>query len=72
MIHGLFPYTMEQLKMEIQYYAQTAVLNDVNFTTNPLAASAIASGNVKTTIARMNGSYVKAEMKKFITLQNKY
>ena len=41
-------------------YAQTAVLNDVNFTTNPLAASAIAAGNVKTTIARMNGSYVNA------------
>ena len=42
-------------------YAQTAVLNDVNFTTNPLAASAIAAGNVKTTIARMNGSYVNAD-----------
>ena len=45
-------------------YAQTAVLNDVNFTTNPLAASAIAAGNVKTTIARMNGSYVNADPEK--------
>ncbi len=42
-------------------YAQTAVLNNVNFTTNPLAASAIAAGNTKTTIARMNGSYVNAD-----------
>ena len=42
-------------------YAQTAVLNDVRFTTNPLAASAIATGKPKTTIARMNGSYVNAE-----------
>ena len=41
-------------------YAQTAVLTDVKFTTNPLAASAIASGKPKTTIARMNGSYVNA------------
>ena len=42
-------------------YAQTAVLTDVKFTTNPLAASAIASGKPKTTIARMNGSYVNAD-----------
>jgi len=42
-------------------YAQTAVLNDVRFTTNPLAASSIATGKPKTTIARMNGSYVNAE-----------
>jgi len=42
-------------------YAQTAVLNDVNFTTVPLAASSIAAGKGKTTIARMNGSYVNAE-----------
>ena len=42
-------------------YAQTAVLQDVKFTTNPLAASAIASGKPKTTIARMNGSYINAD-----------
>ena len=42
-------------------YAQTAVLDDVKFTTNPLAASSIAAGKPKTTIARMNGSYVNAE-----------
>ena len=42
-------------------YAQTAVLNDVKFTTNPLAASAISAGNTKTTIARMNGSYINAK-----------
>ena len=42
-------------------YAQTAVLNDVNFTTNPLAASSIAAGKGKTTIARMNGSYLNAD-----------
>lgn len=38
-------------------YGQTAVLNNVNFTTNPLAASSIAAGNSKATIARMNGEW---------------
>ena len=42
-------------------YAQTAVLDNVTFTTNPLAASSIASGKGKTTIARMQGSYVNAD-----------
>ena len=48
-------------------YAQTAVLNDVKFTTNPLAASAISAGNTKTTIARMNGSYVNANPEEVYT-----
>ena len=42
-------------------YAQTAVLDDVKFTSNPLAATSIAAGTPKTTIGRMNGSYVNAE-----------
>jgi hypothetical protein len=42
-------------------YSQTAVLNNVNFTTNPLAASAIASGKGKTTIARMQGEWQNAD-----------
>ena len=42
-------------------YAQTAVLDDVKFTSNPLAATSIAAGTPKATIGRMNGSYVNAE-----------
>ena len=38
-------------------YGQSAVLNNVNFTTNPLAASKIATGSAKTTIARMQGEW---------------
>ena len=45
-------------------YAQTAILDNVKFTSNPLAASSIASGKAKTTIARMNGSYVNADPNK--------
>ena len=38
-------------------YGQSAVLNNVNFTSNPLAASKIATGSAKTTIARMQGEW---------------
>jgi len=38
-------------------YGQSAVLNNVNFTTSPLAASKIATGSAKTTIARMQGEW---------------
>ena len=50
MIHGLFPLHDPELKtLETVCYAQTAVLNDVK--TKPFSCKAIASGNVKTTIA---------------------
>ena len=38
-------------------YGQSAVLNNVSFTSNPLAASKIATGSAKTTIARMQGEW---------------
>jgi hypothetical protein len=38
-------------------YGQSAVLNNVSFTSNPLAASKIATGSAKTTIARMQGAW---------------
>ena len=41
-------------------YAQTAVLDNVEFTTIPLAASSIAAGNAKSTIARMQGAWKNA------------
>jgi len=40
-------------------YAQTAVLKNVNFTTDPKAALDIALGQKKGTIARMEGDWVK-------------
>jgi hypothetical protein len=42
-------------------YGQTAVLDDVSFTSNPLAASNIATGKPKATIARMQGSWQNME-----------
>lgn len=42
-------------------YAQTAVLDDVRFTSNPLAASKIATGSAKSTIARMQGKWKNAD-----------
>ena len=38
-------------------YSQTAVLNDVVFKSDPLAASKIATGSAKSTIARANGTW---------------
>ena len=38
-------------------YSQTAVLNDVKFTSDALAASKIATGSAKSTIARANGTW---------------